>query len=101
MRLVDLNPRWVTTPPAWFGTLGRVDRWTVGVSFDCPHCRSFRIAVMFQNPFGADGAAPPSPDRKWAREGETFDTMTLSPSVDHSARGHAHLSIVAGEVILS
>jgi hypothetical protein len=73
MRLVDLQPRW--------GTDG-TRRW---VSFLCPHCRTQRLSV----PVGAGG---------WQASGETFDTLTLTPSVDVGGFGHWHGFITNGEI---
>jgi hypothetical protein len=101
MKLTDLNPR-------WWNTGG--ERRGMGVSFDCPHCRTQRIGVAFANPLdsgppasiegGHDGighlgfrCAP-----EWQRTGETFETLTLSPSVDTSKAGHWHGWVRNGEV---
>ena len=87
MRLVDLSPRWVKDAD------GRV----VGLSFECPHCRTERLHAAFENP--PDGG-PPSGSfvNHWKRTGESFETMTLSPSIDASAYGHWHGFITNGEV---
>jgi hypothetical protein len=38
------------------------------------------------------------PDAKhWQRTGDTFENLTLSPSLDFSARGEWHGSITNGE----
>jgi hypothetical protein len=102
VRLTELNPR-------WWNTGG--DRSGMGVSFDCPHCRTTRIGVAFANPI--DGGAPSHlraievmpvvasavpPGIAWQRTGETFETLTLSPSVDTSNSGHWHGWVRAGEV---
>lgn len=76
------------------------DRHGMGVSFECPHCRTIRIGVFFSNP--VDGK-PPSDDfdaqHLWYREGTGFDDLTLSPSVDASGHGHWHGHIRDGEVL--
>jgi len=99
LRLVDLNPHWISewTPPD-----GALTRHGQGVMFDCPHCvrvgikssdsKMVRIPVGFQNPI--DGGAPFRPESKpdgtpiprplWHRTGETFETLTLTPSIDAS-----------------
>ena len=79
MRLVDLHP-------SWFGGAGRE---RVGIMFRSPagcidgcsdewhHCQ---VAVQFANP--VDGLGPLEPDRPaWVRDGDTFETLTLSPSI--------------------
>lgn len=70
------------------------ERHGVGLMFDCPcpTCtaqrtgdprRDFhlRVYVGFANPL--DGAPPydPRPGAQWTRQGETFDTLVLRPSI--------------------
>lgn len=58
----------------------------MGVSFLCPIHRNHRFAVGFAVPL--DGGTPLSGHRfLWERKGETFDTLTLGPSVDASGGG--------------
>ncbi len=115
MRLTELEPRWFDVPG--IGT----DK--DGVAFLCP-CASCianpskrtRLAAQFANPVGADpkplmsledklrhahelGTFDVPPGYLWKRTGETFETLTLSPSVDASASGHWHGHITDGEVI--
>lgn len=99
MKLTDLNPRGVVDAQIVIG--GRPvrdeDRHGMGLSFECPHCREVRLAVFYANPI--DGK-PPSPDHLlWQRTGDTYETMTLSPSIDASASGHWHGHIQNGEVL--
>ena len=88
IRLVDLAPRWWTE---------RHDRRGMGVSFLCPHCRQSRIVVAFDNPL--DGGPPTSLSKvHHQRAGETFDDLTIRPSIDHSTRGHWHGHVTSGDV---
>ncbi len=103
MRLTDLDPHWY----AYAGRHGQ------GIDFDCPHCpagQRTKLAVAFANPL--DGGPPEElrdfkfPDGTagrtvyWYRTGETFDMLSLSPSVDAQSRGvgHWHGFITQGEV---
>lgn len=88
----------------------------MGLSFDCPCCRgterATRLAVFFANPVDggppADDAADPGWNEvdghlrhahpRWTRSGDTFETMTLSPSIDASAHGHWHGFISEGSI---
>jgi|SRR5271155_4039559 len=74
MRLLDQDPRWLTT-----GYL----RHGMGVSFRCPHCDT-RLAVWFVNPL--DGGLPIDTEthagQRWTRSGADFDTLTLFPSIN-------------------
>lgn len=98
MRLTDLEPRWIT-----FSSNGA----RCGLTFLCPHCRTARLGAWFHDPYCGVGYPVSEwplfmlqhPDLKfWARTGEDFDTLTLSPSVDASSVGHWHGTITNGEV---
>lgn len=108
MKLLDLEPRW-----AGYGGLHGLPeaegkRCYIGVVFLCPHCRATRLGVLFDNPID-DGIGwlvdhwPTNQEMRsarklWHREGETFDTLSLSPSIDVSAHGHWHGFIRNGEI---
>lgn len=102
--LVDLEPTWIERG-------GRV----VGVRFYCPindgngpHTEGHSVCVLFENPPDGGPAHPPDPGcpgnnrgRRWRRTGDTFETMSLAPSVDcttsegcdktdHRQCSHAH-----------
>lgn len=101
MRLVDLDPRWCTeadSTAADGSVTSHAARRGMGMSFECPHCRETRLAVFFSNP--VDGGPPsPTPSGKlWSRVGDTFEDMTLIPSVDASSSGHWHGFIVGGTI---
>lgn len=72
----------------------------VGVCFDCP-CgnvdQGHQCFVPFANPL--DGGPPIDPPRGWQREGDTFDTLTLSPSILRVGGCGWHGFIRNGEVI--
>lgn len=98
MKLLDLNPRWVVLE-----TGGPV----VGLSFDCPHCRTQRLVVCFRHLADAEqenqyilarhGAA--DAQHIWDLHGQDdFATLTLSPSIDASKSGHWHGYITSGEI---
>lgn len=91
MKPTDLDPRWASAD----GRHGQA------VSFDCPcGCRE-RLIVPFSNPI--DGGAPMQTKRRdgkdaplWTRTGDTFETLTPSPSIDSPKHWHGHIR--AGEV---
>lgn len=99
MKLIDLNPRWASDAEIVIGGVTKhfEGRHGMAVSFECPCCRSIRLAVWFQNP--VDGL-PPTDDASylWSRTGETFENLSLSPSVDASSDGHWHGFIQNGEI---
>jgi hypothetical protein len=83
----------------------------MGVTFWCPHCRNIRLGVAFKNPIdggtddnmtphhdGLGHVLPHQPVPEWVRSGDTFEDLTLSPSVDTSASGHWHGFITNGSI---
>lgn len=114
MTLSELNPR-------WFAEEGRRGQ---GVTFECPCCigkpNGVRLAAAFVPPL--DGGAPVSlkastiypllwptdgssdgrvtvpPGIHWLRTGDTFEALTLSPSIDASGAGHWHGWVQNGEI---
>ena len=94
--LTDLSPKWIPGPNGRRG---------MGILFECPHCVDAKLRVRQQIPvFFAvplDGGSPDeghAPDRLWERDGDTFETLTLRPSVDASAYGHWHGFVRSGRV---
>lgn len=74
MKLLNLNPSW----EHWSGREGRI-----GINFDCPvHKKTHRVHVHFANPL--DGEKPVERNHLWTRTGDSFDTLTLTPSVDYT-----------------
>jgi hypothetical protein len=97
MRLNDFRPKWVQPEAV------RVPVPVyVGVSFDCPHCGSQRLSIGFRQPIDPQGLLngttwqPQS--LAWDRTGDSFDALTLAPSIDFSPQGHWHGHIINGEV---
>lgn len=106
MRLTELDPRWMVL---------RDGGDAVGLTFRCPHCppgergATTYLGVMFaqtvdRDQLNVDEKEWPTymathPDAKfWTRTGDTFDTLTLSPSVDVSQHGHWHGFVSQGDV---
>ncbi len=84
MKLTDLNPVFLSTGGSGVyyadgssmpATVG------VGVMFDCPcgnHSEEHRCYVPFANPIGP---GPLKSQKGWRRTGDTFETLTLTPSI--------------------
>ena len=88
MKLTDLDPRWTTATNPDCG--GRPDAHGMGLSFLSPLGTGLRINIFFANPL--DGGTPINDPEKqrtlWQRTGDTFETLTLTPSVDASPDWH-------------
>ena len=73
MKLTELDPRWITNGDTRHG---------MGMGFDCPkHRRSEHgdFAVWFDNPI--NGLPPIDGYQPWHREGNSFENITISPSI--------------------
>jgi hypothetical protein len=102
MKLTDLNPRWVGhggegyVITATGESVARTEG--VGLICDCP-CGSCgtELFVPFENPIGP---GPLADQWGWKRTGETFETLTLTPSVHRQDLGGCgwHGFITAGDV---
>lgn len=105
MRLGDLEPRWFAhdgNPHAVF-------------AFMCPHCcttgRKVRLSCtvvamkvsdqqdIFDAAYGEDAVVVGCKFLAWQMEsGPSFETMTITPSLDASASGHWHGFITNGQI---
>ncbi len=105
MKLTDLNPRWVGAggPGIYNPDMTPAkERHGVGILFDCP-CRNHLdphpdCDILFENPL--DGGPPvEGGGPKWKREGDTFETLTLTPSILRSGACKWHGFIRNGEIV--
>ncbi len=89
-RLVDLSPAWLTTGNGRAG---------MGIIFECPHCDgASNVGCWFANPLDGGPPAPAGeePAPRWHRTGDTFDMLSITPSIDASASGHWHGFVTNG-----
>ncbi len=105
VKLIDLDPRWVggggegifnadgSPAPARHG---------VGISFLCPcakhtalrtgdldHDFHLRCFIGFANPLDGGPAYDPRPTAQWTRTGDTFETLSVTPSIQRHEIGDA------------
>jgi hypothetical protein len=97
MKLSALNPRWVGLARSFDKTI------RMGLSFDCPHCGAQRLTAHFRQPIDPHGLLAKTDWQpghgtvpQWDRTGDTFESLTLSPSLDFAGHWHGH--IINGEV---
>jgi len=112
MKLSDFEPHWIG-----LSNWASQSKFYIGVSFLCPHCQPKacptcghlpehkRLAVSFYPPIDPDniaatfGVPVPAPVNGHQRlSGDTFDTLTLTPSIGFESIGHWHGYITNGEV---
>lgn len=105
MKLTDLDPR-------WFDALDRSDGLfkRSGFTFLCPHCQTTRLAVTTAKLKWSDqmdALAKLHPDNHgdivpggfvWTINGDDFNALTVTPSIDCSAAGHWHGFITDGDI---
>lgn len=85
-KLVDLHPAWGG------GVFDGVARRGISLQFACPclaeSCPWGTISVWFANALDGLPTLVGGPRTRWQRTGDTFETLTLSPSI-HCV-GHWH-----------
>jgi hypothetical protein len=100
MRLAELNPKWSITNEYWHyddALKTNPKRHGQGITFVCPVCKNHRVAVWFKNPIdGIEQAPGLSP--LWNRNGDTFENLTINPSVDLRIASCWHGFVRSGEV---
>lgn len=93
MKLLELEPRWARGT-RWDDANGTQHydtscRQGMGITFDCPTHRDHRLAIFFENP--VDGLPPQHGERNlWKREGDSFEILTVTPSIDASEHHFGH-----------
>jgi hypothetical protein len=106
MKLTDLKPRWTG-----YGNATESQQIINGVTFLCPHCglqAGQRLGVLFHPPIDKAGWIEKGVTIfhsavEWTRTGDTFETLTLSPSINTAENkmeflNHWHGHITNGEV---
>lgn len=102
MKLTDLNPHFIGS-----GGEGVYDkdgnpvpeRHGVGIVFDCPCGNSEcpALYVGFSNP--KDGGPPlEGPQPKWSRSGDTFEDISLTPSILRTSHCGWHGYVTNGQI---
>lgn len=85
MRLIDLDPCWVGHGGEGVSNADGTPipyREKVGVSFDCPSGCGEPAFIPFENPEDGGPAVKTTPNHPaWHREGDSFETLTLRPSI--------------------
>jgi hypothetical protein len=119
MKLLELEPRWVGAggEGVWNADGSPAPaRAGVGVSFLCPcppctakrtgdpdHDFYLRVFVGLRNPVDGGPAYDPRPGAQWERIGDTFDVLTLTPSIQrHQIGEHGcnwHGFVTNGEIL--
>jgi hypothetical protein len=114
MRLTDLKPKWIQ-PGNWAELAPPL---YIGLSFLCPHCphtacptcgssdtRSKRLFINFWPPIDPENARgrmfewPEPTHRIHTRTGDTFETLTIEPSIGFENIGHWHGRITNGDIV--
>ena len=101
MRLVDCHPRWIT-PANWCSP----SLFAIGLTFTCPVC-GWPACFYFKPPIDPDGLQAkyewpdfpaPNGQLQWTRRGESFETLTMEPSLNNDTAGCGHWNLTNGEL---
>lgn len=104
MKLTELNPNWVAA-----GGAGITNSLTgepvprrdgIGVNLNCPCGCKDTLFVPFKNPMcGGEGIYRNGEHDTWQRTGDTFETLTLTPSIQRTLGCKWHGYITNGEIV--
>lgn len=98
--LRDLHPTWIGHGGEGVaGPDGRPvpRREGTGIVFDCPCGCASPVYVPFENPL--DGKGPIQGERNgWRRTGDTFDTLSIAPSIQRVGGCEWHGWVRSGRV---
>jgi hypothetical protein len=103
LKLTDLHPEWVGT-----GGEGITDtdgqpvphREAVAISFDCPKCGpDHPCLIPLFNPLDGGPPAMANGGHTWTRTGDTFENLTLAPSIQRVGGCNWHGFIQNGDII--
>lgn len=101
MKLTELDPCWVDAGGEGVTRNGQPVPRRAGVmlGFDCPCGSGQRVGLYFRNPL--DGGPPIDHPASWQRTGESFDTLTLEPSIQRADPNgcRCHFFIRNGEIV--
>lgn len=91
-RLVDCNPRWGVNSGEYVHCY---------VTFDCPEGHAdCRHAIPFTpSPDGAPQISPQANGAIWQRTGDTFETLTLTPSIRRTPTYESREAAIAAGVL--
>lgn len=106
MKLIELHPQWMNAGgEGIFDANGNPasERVGVGILLNCP-CgnsdESHQLYVPFANPLDGGPPIETGKNNGWQQTGETFDTLTLTPSILRSRQNCVwHGFITNGEII--
>jgi hypothetical protein len=101
MRLVDLHPKWIGSGGEGIRKADGTPaprREGIGIMFDCPCGKPEDVVYVDIDP-PLDGG-PPLRDSAhiWQRKGDTFETLTLTPSIRKLDGCQWHGWVTNGEV---
>lgn len=102
MKLTSLNPRWIGAGGEGItGADGKPapKREGIGIMFDCPCGTPDEVVYVDIDPPLDGGPALRESRHRWQRTGETFETLTLSPSIQKLDGCKWHGWVRNGEVL--
>lgn len=99
MRLIDLEPRWLSPDVFMFKSPNGRGDWLTCKRI--PMASRDQMALLWPKDGCRKGwpIVPTVPEMAWKFEGDDFATMTVTPSLDCSASGNWHGFITAGEIV--
>lgn len=101
MKLIDLNPRWLSYGGEGVTCNGQPvpERSRIGIAFSCPCGCDRDVAILFANPVDGGPSVQSDGQHAWQRVGDDFETLSLTPSILRMDGCKWHGFITNGEAI--
>lgn len=98
MRLVDLEPEWLTPDLFIFKNPMGGDNWLTCKRISILRREQYDLIYYKSKKYVGKVVVLSNPDVAWSFEGNDFNTLTVTPSIDASSSGNWHGFITNGEI---
>jgi hypothetical protein len=98
MRLVDLDPHWLSPDVFVFRSPSGHGDWITCKRVPMAREQQYELVYRDNPQFVGKTVVMTQDDMVWSFAGNDFATLTVSPSIDHSPSGNWHGFVLSGEI---
>jgi hypothetical protein len=98
VRLIDLNPRWLSKDVLLFRSPSGAGNWITCKRVRMSSEDQYKLIYEANPDLKGQCVVMTVPDMAWKFSGDDLETMTITPSIDASRSGNWHGFITNGEV---
>lgn len=98
MKLIDLEPAWLSQDVFIFKSPSGHGNWITCKRVALSRMEQYKMIYEDNPQFKGTPVVMTVPEMAWSFEGNDFNTLTVTPSIDASASGNWHGFISNGEI---